>query len=82
MPLAFGRWKKGYLKTAAIGFQVAFYGMDDGFAFIEKMLFIGKQNGKAALLWSKLKVGCKRCGSEAQTTWIAKWHKLLGRFFR
>jgi len=53
LPLAFGRWKKGYLKTAAIGFQVAFYGMDDGFAFVEKMLFIGKQSCHAALFWQQ-----------------------------
>jgi len=42
--------------------------MDTVFAFVEKLLLIGKQSGHAALLWSKLKVGCKRYSSEAQTT--------------
>jgi len=36
-----------------MGFQVAFYGMDDGFAFVEKMLFIGKQSCHAALFWQQ-----------------------------
>jgi len=36
-------------ENSGTGFQVAFCGMGDGFAFIEKLLFIGKQSGHAAL---------------------------------